>query len=153
MTRDHRVNKQPRPTPPDPTQKPYPPPPQPTPSPDAIAPHLRRRPGHLNPRLREQRARRQDEGDVDDRVNGVLHDLRHRSRRGDVVRQATHGDGRPGHALHLSPSAHEPHLGTKKRNGGGRMQGLSRKVFALKTIQGTFTFDNSYPEVRNVARR
>ena len=86
------------------------------PNPPALLPyptnaaHLRRRSRHFDPSLREQRACRKDEGDVDYRVDGVLEDFRHSGRRGDVVRQAAHRDRRPGHAFHLRPSSHKAYL-------------------------------------------
>ena len=68
----------------------------------------RRRARHLDPRLGEEGARRQDEDEVEDRVEGIVDDLGEAGGRGDVVRDAPDGDGLSALAvLPLAQNAHE----------------------------------------------
>eukprot|EP00976_Prorocentrum_cordatum_P082543 1184852-Prorocentrum_minimum.AAC.2 len=62
--------------------------------------------GHLDPRLGEERARREHEGQVEDGVQRVCRHVRQRRGGGQIVHQTAHGDQLPaGGVLRLLPSA------------------------------------------------
>mmetsp|Transcript_17052 Transcript_17052/g.29342 ORF Transcript_17052/g.29342 Transcript_17052/m.29342 type:complete len:323 (-) Transcript_17052:390-1358(-) len=68
----------------------------------------RARSGHLDPRLGEECAGREDEDEVEHGVEGIVNDLGEGGGRGDVVGDASHGDGLSSLGiLPLAQNAHE----------------------------------------------